>query len=113
MKTKRGRPQAPYKLYTVYNNNTDMPIIVDGTAAECAAAMGLKTVGNFFNTVVRARNGYLKKWTILSRKRKEKEQIMKEMIYTPQMLKYPERLADGEYYPYCPECGAKMKGGAE
>lgn len=38
---------------------------------------------------------------------------MKEMIYTPQMLKYPERLADGEYYPYCPECGAKMKGGAE
>ena len=73
MKTKRGRPQAPYKLYTVYNNNTDMPIIVDGTAAECAAAMGLKTVGNFFNTVVRARNGYLKKWTILSRKRKEVE----------------------------------------
>lgn len=73
MKTKRGRPQAPYKLYTVYNNNTDMPIIVDGTAAECAAAMGLKTVGNFFNTVVRARSGYLKKWTILCRKRKEVE----------------------------------------
>ena len=73
MKTKRGRPQAPYKLYTVYNNNPDMPIIVDGTAAECAAAMGLKTVGNFFNTVARVRSGYLKKWTILCRKRKEVE----------------------------------------
>lgn len=23
------------------------------------------------------------------------------------------KLTDGEYYPYCPECGAKMKGGAE
>lgn len=74
MKTqKRGRQSKPYKLYTVYNNKTDFPIIVDGTAEECAAAMGLKTVGNFFNTVVRARNGYLKKWTILDRKRKEVE----------------------------------------
>jgi hypothetical protein len=24
-----------------------------------------------------------------------------------------KRLAEGEYYPYCPECGAKMKGGTE
>lgn len=75
MKAKRGRPQAPYKLYTVYNNNTDMPIIVDGTAAECAAAMGLKTVKNFYNTVARVRSGYLKKWTILDRKRKEVESL--------------------------------------
>ena len=72
MKTKRGRPQAPYKLYTVYNNNTDMPIIVDGTAAECAAAMGLATVGNFYNAVVRVRDGRLKKWTILDRDYKKR-----------------------------------------
>lgn len=75
MKTQKGRPTKPSKLYTVYNNKTDFPVIVDGTAAECAAAMGLKTVGNFFNTVVRARNGYLKKWTILCRKRKEVESL--------------------------------------
>lgn len=24
-----------------------------------------------------------------------------------------KRLAEGEYYPYCPECGAEMKDGAE
>jgi hypothetical protein len=78
MKSQRGRPAKPYKLYTVYNNNTDLPVIVDGTAAECAAAMGLKTVGNFFNTVARVRSGYLKKWTILCRKRKEVESLKKE-----------------------------------
>jgi hypothetical protein len=73
MKSQRGRPAKPYKLYTVYNNNTDMPVIVDGSAAECAAAMGLKTVGNFYSTVMRVRDGRLKKWTILDRKRKEVE----------------------------------------
>lgn len=78
MKTQRGRPKKPYKLYTVYNNKTDLPVIVDGTAAECAAAMGLKNIGIFFNTVARVRSGYLKKWTILERKRKEVESLKKE-----------------------------------
>ena len=73
MTTKKGRPQAPYKLYTVYNNKTDFPVIVDGTAEECAAAMGLATKGNFYNAVAHVRNGSLKKWTILVRKRKEVE----------------------------------------
>ncbi len=74
MKTQKiGRPAKPYKLYTVYNNKTDFPVIVDGTAAECAAAMGLKTVGNFYNALAHVRNGSLKKWTILVRKRKEVE----------------------------------------
>lgn len=74
MKTqKRGRPPKPYKLYTVYNNKTDFPVIVDGTAAESAAAMGLKSVGVFYNTVKHVRNGYSKKWTIMERKIKEVE----------------------------------------
>lgn len=69
------RPPKHYKVYTVYNNETGFPVIVDGTATECAAAMGLATVGNFFNTVARVRSGYLKKWTILCRKRKEVESL--------------------------------------
>lgn len=73
MKSQRGRPSKPSKLYTVYNNKTDFPVIVDGTAEECAAAMGLATVGNFYNAVAHVRNGSLKKWTILVRKRKEVE----------------------------------------
>lgn len=75
MKTQRGRPQT--KLYTVYNNKTDFPVIVDGTAAECAAAMGLATVKNFYNTVARVRNGSLKKWTILCRDYKKRTEVEK------------------------------------
>ena len=41
-KRKRGRPKGSAKrLYTVYDNRTDMPIIIDGTAKECAKAMGI------------------------------------------------------------------------
>jgi hypothetical protein len=78
MKTQKGRPTKPSKLYTVYNNKTDFPVIVDGTAEECAAAMGLATVGNFYSTVMRVRDGRLKKWSILCRKRKEVESLKKE-----------------------------------
>lgn len=60
-----------YKFYTVYNNKTDMPVIVDGTAKECARAMGFKTVGNFYSAVGHARKGVTKKWTILERKKGE------------------------------------------
>lgn len=33
--------------YTVYDNKTDFPIIVCGTAAECASIMGI-TINAFF-----------------------------------------------------------------
>ena len=53
------------KKYTVYNNKTDFPVIVDGTAAECAKAMGIKN-GSFHSTATRARKGEIKKWTVLT-----------------------------------------------
>jgi hypothetical protein len=58
-----------YKLYTVYNNKTDMPVIVDGTAVECARAMELKNVHIFYSTVGHVRKGVTKKWAILERKK--------------------------------------------
>lgn len=53
------------KKYTVYNNKTDFPVIVDGTSAECAKAMGIK-FNSFHSTVTRARKGEIKKWTVLT-----------------------------------------------
>lgn len=51
------------KLYTVYNNKTDMPVIIDGTAEECAKAMGIK-VSSFYPAVTRTKKGQQKKWYI-------------------------------------------------
>lgn len=65
-KRPRGRPHGtPNLLYTVYDNKTDMPVIIDGTAKECAKAMGLK-MSSFYPIVRRSKMGVLKKWYIES-----------------------------------------------
>ena len=56
--------QRAFCTYTVYDNRTDFPIIVGGTAKECAEAMH-RTVGSFYSTVTKARTGQNKRWTIL------------------------------------------------
>lgn len=50
--------------YTVYDNRTDFPIIVGGTAEECAKAMKI-TVDSFYCAVNRARTGKIKRWAII------------------------------------------------
>lgn len=59
------RPRGNSFNYTVYDNKTDFPIIVGGSAKECAAAMGI-TVESFYCAVDRCRKGLNKRWTILS-----------------------------------------------
>ena len=51
--------------YSVYNDKTDQPLIIYGTAEECASAMGIK-VNSFYRYVVRMRQGLikLKKWVV-------------------------------------------------
>lgn len=44
------------KLYTVYDNTTDLPLIVDGTAEEAAKIMGIKR-SSFFSAVSRHQSG--------------------------------------------------------
>jgi hypothetical protein len=55
-----------FRKYTVYDNRTDFPVIVDGNARECAEAMRL-TLNSFYCAVNRARSGVIKRWTITSR----------------------------------------------
>ena len=56
--------QREFCTYTVYDNRTDFPVIVGGTATECAKAMGL-TIESFYCAVSRARSGATKRWTIM------------------------------------------------
>lgn len=52
-----------YFRYTVYRNGSDELVIQDGTAEECARAMGL-TVASFYSAVSRAKSGSIKRWHI-------------------------------------------------
>lgn len=52
----------PY-LYSVWNNFTDELIILDGTARQCADAMGI-SFKSFHSLKTRMNQGKLKKWTI-------------------------------------------------
>lgn len=52
------------KRYSVYDNKTTLPVIVSGTAVECARAMGLKDNGFHKARWQNAKYGS-KKWTII------------------------------------------------
>lgn len=41
-KTREGRKMLNRFVYDVYDNKTDIPIIIGGSAAECAKALGIK-----------------------------------------------------------------------
>lgn len=52
--------------YSVYDNRTDFPIIIDGTADECAKALN-RSRNSFYCMVDRVRKGKNKRYTVLQR----------------------------------------------
>lgn len=60
-KTREGRKMLNRFVYDVYDNNTDMPIIIGGSADECARAIGVK-VETFRSYVKKHRHG---KYTVI------------------------------------------------
>lgn len=63
---KNGEGTRSFCVYTVYDNRTDFPVIVDGEARECARVMGI-TLASFYSAVVRAKSGAVKRWNIEKR----------------------------------------------
>lgn len=59
------RPEKRHK-YSVYSKKTGQPVIIFGTADECAAAMGLCSRGGFYTTYTKLKNGTItsEKWEI-------------------------------------------------
>lgn len=51
-------------LFSVYRNKDDKLIILDGTARECARAMGLSRTSSFY-VILKVRGGQTEKWTII------------------------------------------------
>lgn len=56
---------ADVKRYSVYHIKTEMPLIIYGTANECAEAMGV-TLNSFYRYLMRIRQGKIqvRKWQI-------------------------------------------------
>ena len=62
----KGRLSSNPTRYSVYNRRTDLPVIIGGTARECAAAMGIK-FNSFHGIYTKLKNGNKKasrKWEI-------------------------------------------------
>lgn len=53
-------------VYSIWNNKTDELVILDGTAKECAKAMGMSD-SCFRSTLSKVSNGTVKKWTVKQR----------------------------------------------
>ena len=62
MHDENGKPY--FRLYTVYDNRTDYPIIAGATAREAAEAMGV-TYSSFHSLVTKAAKGIVRKWTFI------------------------------------------------
>ena len=73
---KRKYERKKYPTYTVYDRRTDMPVIIGGTARECAAAMGI-SLGSFYTIYTKSKNGSAQatlKWEIFRDEPDEEEE---------------------------------------
>lgn len=68
-----AREDGRFIRYTVYNNKTDMPVLIDGTAPECAKAMGV-TLNSFYIYVHLASKGTPRKMWYIERRFLDEEE---------------------------------------
>lgn len=67
-----AKGSSSFCRYTIYDNRTDFPIMVDGTADECARALN-RSRNSFYCLVSRVQKGRNKRYTILRRMVDEEE----------------------------------------
>lgn len=60
---KKGNGTRRYCVYTVWDNRTDELIILDGTAPQCAEAMGV-ALSSFYAALTKTKAGRTKRWYI-------------------------------------------------
>ena len=63
---RKGAQGRIFCMYSIYDNKTDFPIVIDGTAQECARALK-RSVNSFYCLVNRVRKGKNKRYAVLRR----------------------------------------------
>lgn len=69
---RKGSGGRQFCMYSIYDNRTDFPIVIDSTAEECAAAMK-RSVKSFYCLVNRVRTGKIKRYAVMRRYIDEEE----------------------------------------
>lgn len=59
-------------MYSIYDAKTDLPIVIDATAEECARVLK-RSVDSFYCLVSRVRKGKIKRYEVLRRFTDEEE----------------------------------------
>lgn len=63
---RKGTGGRQFCMYSVYDNRTDLPIVIDAPAEVCAAALK-RSVNSFYCLVNRVRKGKWKRYTVIRR----------------------------------------------
>ncbi|MBQ8831517.1 MAG: hypothetical protein IJ017_07960 [Oscillospiraceae bacterium] len=69
---KKGSCGRRFCMYSVYDNKTDFPIVIDATAEDCAAALK-RSLNSFYCLVSRVFKGKNKRYAVLRRYLDEEE----------------------------------------
>ena len=71
--------------YTVYDNRTDLPVIVCGLAEECADAMGV-VVSTFYSYLSPSRKWRGERWTVIKEEKCEEFKELSEVPCEPKTI---------------------------
>lgn len=71
---RKGISGRRFCMYSVYDNKTDFPIVIDGTAEDCAAALK-RSLNSFYCMVSRVFKGKNKRYTVLRRYLDEEDDL--------------------------------------
>ena len=63
---RKGACGRQFCMYSVYDNKTDLPIVIDATAEECARILK-RSVNSLYCLVCRVLKGEIKRYTVLRR----------------------------------------------
>lgn len=63
---RKGAAGRQYCIYSVYDNRTDYPLVIDASAEECAKALK-RSVNSFYCLVSRVLKGRNKRYSVMRR----------------------------------------------
>lgn len=71
---RKGTAGRMFCMYSIYDNRTDLPLVIDATAEECARVLK-RSVNSFYCMVSRVAKGRNKRYSVLRRHIDEEEAL--------------------------------------
>ena len=71
---RKGPAGCMFCMYSIYDNRTDLPLVIDATAEKCARVLN-RSVNSFYCMVSRVAKGKNKRYAVLRRHIDEEETV--------------------------------------